>query len=70
MGPRGDLVDDGDHFRDAYGVTPGIWVLVRPDGYVGAVVSAENEAALAAYLDRVSVAADAPLPRRRGWFGR
>ena len=32
VGSRGDLVDDCGHFRDAYGLSPGDWVLVRPDG--------------------------------------
>jgi hypothetical protein len=26
IGPCGDLVDDGGHFRDAYGLSPGEWV--------------------------------------------
>ncbi len=42
VGPRGDLVDDGGHFRDAYGLLPGEWVLVRPDGYVGAIVAGDE----------------------------
>jgi hypothetical protein len=40
------LVDDGGHFRDAYGLAPGDWVLVRPDGCVGAIVGADELAAL------------------------
>jgi hypothetical protein len=42
--------------RDAYGVSPGDLVLVRPDGYVGAVVSASEVAALCQYLAEVGVA--------------
>jgi len=49
VGPRGDIVDDGGYFREAYGVQPGDWVLVRPDGYVGAIVSAEHREALDTY---------------------
>jgi 2-polyprenyl-6-methoxyphenol hydroxylase-like FAD-dependent oxidoreductase len=57
VGPRGDFIDDGGHVRDAYGLSPGDWVLVRPDGYVGAIVSGAEVSALAPYLARVGVAA-------------
>jgi 2-polyprenyl-6-methoxyphenol hydroxylase-like FAD-dependent oxidoreductase len=57
VGPRGDIVDDGGHFRDAYGVSPGDWVLVRPDGYVGAVVGADNVPMVERYLAEVGVTA-------------
>ena len=33
IGPRGDVIDEGGHVRDAYTLTPGEWVLV-PSGYV------------------------------------
>jgi hypothetical protein len=33
--------------RDAYGLSPGDWVLVRPDGYVGAMVSGSEVSAIA-----------------------
>jgi FAD binding domain len=49
VGPGGDIVDHEGHLRQGYGVEPGDWVLVRPDGYVGAIVSAQHSAALAAY---------------------
>jgi 2-polyprenyl-6-methoxyphenol hydroxylase-like FAD-dependent oxidoreductase len=55
LGPRGDIVDDGGHLRDAYAVTPGDWVLVRPDGYVGAIVSSEEMGALETYLRSVGL---------------
>jgi hypothetical protein len=51
----GDIVDDGGHVRDAYGVSPGDWVLVRPDGYIGAIVSEAEVSALEPYLARVGV---------------
>jgi 2-polyprenyl-6-methoxyphenol hydroxylase-like FAD-dependent oxidoreductase len=57
VGPRGDVVDDGGHFRDAYCVSPGDWVLVRPDGYVGAVVGAANVPLVERYLAEVGVTA-------------
>jgi len=55
VGSRGDLVDDDGHFREAYGLSPGEWVLVRPDGYVGAIVSTEEIPALERYLAAVGV---------------
>jgi len=57
IGPRGDILDDGGHFRDAYGLSPGEWVLVRPDGYVGAIIGADNVSALERYLGEVGVTA-------------
>jgi 2-polyprenyl-6-methoxyphenol hydroxylase-like FAD-dependent oxidoreductase len=57
IGPRGDIIDEGGHVRDAYGLSPGDWVLVRPDGYVGAIVSGAEVSALDPYLARVGVAA-------------
>ena len=55
VGARGDLVDEGGHFRDAYGLAWGEWVLVRPDGYVGAIVGAGEIPALERYLVEVGV---------------
>jgi 2-polyprenyl-6-methoxyphenol hydroxylase-like FAD-dependent oxidoreductase len=54
FGLRGDLVDAGGHFRDAYALDPGDWVLVRPDGYVGALVGSGEVGQLAGYLRSVS----------------
>jgi 2-polyprenyl-6-methoxyphenol hydroxylase-like FAD-dependent oxidoreductase len=51
VGDGGDVDDDEGHIADAYGLQPGQWVLVRPDGYVGAIVTtAELEDALAGYF--------------------
>jgi 2-polyprenyl-6-methoxyphenol hydroxylase-like FAD-dependent oxidoreductase len=58
VGPRGDIIDDGEHFRHGYGVRLGDWVLVRPDGYVGAVVSSDYIPSLERYLDGVGLTAD------------
>lgn len=49
---RGELIDEHGHFRAAYGLERGDRVLVRPDGYVGAILLAREEAALEAYLGR------------------
>jgi 2-polyprenyl-6-methoxyphenol hydroxylase-like FAD-dependent oxidoreductase len=56
VGPHGDVVDDGRHFRDAYGLSPGDWVLVRPDGYVGVVAGADDVPELERYLAEVGIA--------------
>jgi hypothetical protein len=55
IGSRGDLVDDGGHFDDAYGLSSGEWVLIRPDGYVGAIVGPEEMSALDRYLAQVGM---------------
>jgi len=55
VGPGGDVVDDGGHFREAYGLSPGDWVLVRPDGYVGAIVGADEIPPLEQYLREVGL---------------
>jgi 2-polyprenyl-6-methoxyphenol hydroxylase-like FAD-dependent oxidoreductase len=51
----GDLVDEGGHFRSAYALTSGDWVLIRPDGYVGAIVASSEIAALETYLQSVGL---------------
>jgi hypothetical protein len=58
VGPGGDIIDDGRHMRGAYGLSPGDWVLVRPDGYVGAIVSGAEVSALDPYLASVGVPAN------------
>jgi hypothetical protein len=50
FGARGDLIDHGSHFRDAYGVSSGDWVLVRPDGYIGAIIASQELPTLDDYL--------------------
>ena len=55
FGPRGDLVDAADHVQLAYGLAPRDWVLVRPDGYIGAIVTSDEMAALESYLERVGL---------------
>ncbi|MBP2445916.1 FAD-dependent oxidoreductase [Rhizobium leguminosarum] len=57
IGRRGDVLDKGGHFQDAYALTPGDWVLVRPDGYVGAIVGSSDALALEAYLANVGLGA-------------
>jgi 2-polyprenyl-6-methoxyphenol hydroxylase-like FAD-dependent oxidoreductase len=57
VGARGEIIDEGGHIRDAYNLSGGDWVLVRPDGYIGAIVSSEEVAALSRYLDDVGLVA-------------
>ncbi|MBW4332317.1 FAD-dependent monooxygenase, partial [Stakelama sp. CBK3Z-3] len=48
VGERGDIVDDGGHVADAYGLAAGQWALIRPDGYLAAIVATRDlERALA-----------------------
>ena len=55
FGSRGDVVDHGDYVSQAYALASGSWVLVRPDGYVGAIVSAKEVAALDEYLRNIGL---------------
>ena len=55
IGSRGDIVDERGYLRDAYGLASGDWVLMRPDGYVGAIVSSGEMGALEAYLRDVGL---------------
>ncbi|MBB3655580.1 2-polyprenyl-6-methoxyphenol hydroxylase-like FAD-dependent oxidoreductase [Rhizobium sp. BK650] len=49
-GPRGDLIDTGAELKTHYGLSSGEWVLVRPDGYIGAIVTADELPSLEPYL--------------------
>jgi len=62
FGPRGDVVDHSGCVRQTYALTPGTWVLVRPDGYVGAIVAAEEIDALEGYLRHVGLVPDGTQP--------
>lgn len=57
LGRRGDIVDEAGHLHDAYALASGGWVLVRPDGYVGAIVSSGQIGALENYLGEVGLGA-------------
>ena len=47
----GDLIDVDRHIQDGYDVKDGAAVLIRPDGYIGAITSRPVD--LAAYAARV-----------------
>lgn len=58
FGAGGDLVDHQGHFFEAYKAAPGDWILVRPDGHVGAMVPAGQIDALEVYLGRAGLGID------------
>jgi hypothetical protein len=58
FGVSGDLIDRDGYFRAGYHVLPGDWVLVRPDGYVGAIVASGEIAVLQDYLRTVGLAVE------------
>lgn len=55
FGAGGDLADAAGHFAAAYGLKAGERVLVRPDGYLGAIVGVGEVEALEAYLADVGL---------------
>jgi 2-polyprenyl-6-methoxyphenol hydroxylase-like FAD-dependent oxidoreductase len=55
VGETGDILDVHGEFRAHYGVEPGDWVLVRPDGYIGAMLPAGEAVALETYLGAVGL---------------
>ena len=55
FGPYGDMIDNGGHFRDTYVLSAGDWVLVRPDGYIGAIVTTRDITALEGYFAHVGL---------------
>jgi 2-polyprenyl-6-methoxyphenol hydroxylase-like FAD-dependent oxidoreductase len=57
VGSEGDVSDERGCVQDAYGISGGDWVLVRPDGYVGAIVSSGETAALESYMTHAGLTA-------------
>lgn len=53
LGAGGDVVDADGHVETAYGLAPGGMALVRPDGYLAAVIEAAGTEALMAHLASV-----------------
>jgi 2-polyprenyl-6-methoxyphenol hydroxylase-like FAD-dependent oxidoreductase len=56
-GADGELRDPHGDFAAAYDPDPGDWVLIRPDGYIAAIVAAGEMTALDAYLAQVGLCA-------------
>jgi len=54
IGSQGDAQDAWADFRNAYG-TEGDWVLVRPDGYIGAIVATDRIETLERYFRNVGL---------------
>jgi len=57
VGSNGDFQDIDGQFVDAYAPAPGDWILIRPDGYIGAIVASSEGAALDDYLVQVGLRA-------------
>jgi 2-polyprenyl-6-methoxyphenol hydroxylase-like FAD-dependent oxidoreductase len=55
VGQHGDLMDEDGHVGASYDLAAGQQVLVRPDGYVGAVLAADAVDALHGYLELVGL---------------
>lgn len=57
IGPQGDVIDAWGHLRDAYALAPGECVLIRPDGYVGAILTlgAGHTSTLESYLGHLGM---------------
>ncbi len=55
IGPDGDLRDHEGHFEDAYALDAKDMILVRPDGYVAAIVDADDLPGLEAYFSDVGL---------------
>jgi hypothetical protein len=60
-GPAGELHDPHGDFADSYALADGEWILIRPDGYVGAAGSRADIAALQAYLAAVTLVVPGPV---------
>jgi 2-polyprenyl-6-methoxyphenol hydroxylase-like FAD-dependent oxidoreductase len=56
IGTQAELDDDAGHFMAAYAPSPGDWFVIRPDGYVGAIVGACEPGVIDSYLADVGVA--------------
>jgi hypothetical protein len=55
IGPHGDIDDVHGSIREGYGVAGGDLILVRPDGYVGAIVSVEQRNIVESYKASVGL---------------
>ncbi|WP_215764575.1 FAD-dependent oxidoreductase [Gluconobacter sp. P1D12_c] len=54
IGAGHELVDGEGDIAEAYGIEPGQWVLVRPDGYIAGIIPSDDlEAQLSRYLAHV-----------------
>jgi len=56
IGTQAELDDDAGHFMAAYAPSPGDWFVIRPDGYIGAIIGACEAGMIDSYLADVGVA--------------
>jgi 2-polyprenyl-6-methoxyphenol hydroxylase-like FAD-dependent oxidoreductase len=68
IGSSGDIIDESCYLRDAYVLASGEWVLVRPDGYIGAIVSSGETGALKTYLQDVGLHQGGVSSKNRAFF--
>lgn len=62
VGDENEIVDAERHIAEAYGLDADQWVLVRPDGYIAAILATEAlERELSPYLDHVLPATSASI---------
>jgi len=54
IGEGGDIVDSGAHIRSAYAITSG-WALIRPDGYMSAILSPAELPDLEKHLEKIGL---------------
>jgi hypothetical protein len=59
IGPAGDLIDSAGHFKRAYAIAEGGTVIIRPDGYVGAIFGRDAFGEVEPYLARICLALEA-----------
>jgi hypothetical protein len=55
IGTDSELADEGGHFQAAYDLSSGEWVLVRPDGYVAAILPPDAAEPLRNFLEEVGL---------------
>lgn len=54
-GRCGDILDEQDYLRTVYGLVTGDWMLIRPDGYIGAICSSDEVGSLEIYMAGVGL---------------
>ncbi|WLR91647.1 FAD-dependent oxidoreductase [Shinella zoogloeoides] len=55
IGPGAEFSDEWGHFKDAYALKPGDCILIRPDGYVGAIFDADRTHKIEIYIAEVGL---------------
>lgn len=55
LGAHGDVQDSDDQVTTGYGLSPGYWMLIRPDGYLGGAFAETDIGPMQAFLARVGV---------------